>query len=86
MFELESENLTQLGGRMGTETTSTNFRRFYNSIALAKKAAEKDYGQPITWDRKKGPTCNLKPIDLTCSGDLGHVMYHIKKVKVERGL
>ena len=33
------------------------------------------------WNKWNGPTCNLKPIDLTCSGDLGHVMYHIKRVR-----
>lgn len=83
MFELTSENLTGLGGRMGTDRTSINWRKFFSTVPLAKAAAEKDYGKLIVWDPKKGPTANLKPIDLDCSGDLGHVMYHIREVKVE---
>ena len=83
MFELESENLTSLGGPMGTESTSTNWRKFFKTVKSAKAAAEKDYGKKIDWAADKGPSRNLKPIDLTCSGDLGHVMYHIKRVKTD---
>lgn len=83
MVELISKNLTGLGGRMGTERTWTNWRRFYKNIKIAKEAAEKDYGKKIEWDKKKGPTCNGKPIDLACSGDLRYVMYHIRAVKCE---
>jgi hypothetical protein len=75
MFELRSENLTGLGGMMGTERTWTNFRKFYSSTELAKDAAEKDLGEKINW---KKTTNGFN------SGDLGHVMYHIKKVKVEK--
>jgi hypothetical protein len=81
MFELESENLTGLGGPMGSERAETNWRKFFKTVRAAKDAAEKDYGREIEWDKRKGPTRNLKPIDLTCSGDLGHVMYHIKRVR-----
>lgn len=75
MFELESENLTGLGGMMGTEHTWTNFRKFYSSAELAKEAAEKDLGEKIEWFKTKNGFR---------SGDLGHVMYHIKEVKVEK--
>lgn len=69
---------------MGTEHTWTNWRRYFKTVSECKAAAEKDYKGNIEWDRNKGPTCNFKPIDFTCSGDLGHVMYHIKRIKPER--
>lgn len=83
MYELESENLTGLGGPMGTERTWTNWRKFFSTVEAAKEFAEKDYKRPINWSASKGPTCNGIPIDLACSGDLGFVMYHIRCVKVE---
>ena len=81
MFNLTSENLTNLGGRMGTEFTFPNWSLYFHSIAAAKAHAEKDYGKKIDWERSKGPTCNGVPIDVACSGDLGHVMYHITEAK-----
>ena len=83
MYELVSENLSGLGGPMGTERTWTNWRKFFKTVKAAKNAAESDYGKPIEWSQKKGPTRNFKPIDLTCSGDLRYVMYHIVEVKCE---
>ncbi len=47
MFELRSENLTQLGGRMGTERTFDNWRKFFNTIDEAKTYAEKDFGRKV---------------------------------------
>lgn len=65
---------------MGTEYTTTNFRKYYSSPELAKTAAEKNYkvwrkDGTIKWKRhgKDGFT----------SGDLAFVMYTISKVKVE---
>lgn len=84
MVELTSENLTCVGGPMGTERTWTNWRKFFNTIEDAKAYAEKDYNKEIQWDKSKGPTRDFVPLDLTCSGDLGYVMYHIRDVKVER--
>lgn len=81
IYMLESENLTR--GPMGTERTSTNWKKFFKSIGDAKNYAEKDYGKEIDWSRKHSPTCDGKPIDITCSGDLGYVMYHVTRVKVE---
>jgi len=70
VYKLVSENLTQLGGRMGTERTSTNFTKIFSTVDGAKKYAEKDYGNKIEWkDRKEYIT----------SGDLRYVMYEIRK-------
>ncbi len=71
LFALESENLTGLGGPMGSERTWTNWRKFFKTVSSAKAFAEKDYGKAIQWDKSN------------CSGDLRYVMYHIKRVKVE---
>ena len=74
MFELVSENLTGLGGRMGTERTWTNFRKHFNSAANAKRHAERDYGKPIKWTKTNRGWR---------SPDLLHVMYHVKPLKTE---
>jgi len=75
VFELRSENLTGLGGMMGTERTWTNFRKFYSTAELAIEAAEEDYSDEIKWYKMK---TGFR------SSDLGHVMYHIKEVKLEK--
>jgi hypothetical protein len=82
MYELESENLTHLGGPMGTEYTYTNWRKFFSSIKEAKDYAKKDYLKhrddlPDDWEwiREKGETR---------TPDLLFVMYHIRKVTVEK--
>lgn len=73
-YKLVSENLTGLGGPMGTEHTSENFVRYFDGITKAKDAAVKDYGHPIKWERSG---------KRHSSGDLMHVMYDISPVKVE---
>jgi hypothetical protein len=83
MYTLTSENLSGLGGRMGFESTSINWVKIFSTIEAAKNFAEKDYGKLIEWSPSKGPTCNLVPLDLLCSGDLGFVMYHIKEATIE---
>ena len=79
IYALESENLTGLGGRMGTEHTTTNWIKYFSSIDFAKKYAEKHYKiwnkEPIKW-KKDG-----KEI---ISGDLGFVMYIITEIKLEK--
>jgi hypothetical protein len=75
IFQLVSENLTHLGGNMGTEYTYPNYTKFFSSIEFAKKHAEKEYKGIIKWS-KRGDTIS--------SGDLGHVMYLITPVKIER--
>lgn len=74
VFELKSENLTNLGGPMGSEYTTTNWRKLFETEEAAKKYAEKNYGRKIKW---------VKSGKHTRSPDLSYVMYHIKEVKVK---
>jgi len=81
IYELESENLTKLGGPMGTERTSTNWRKFFNSIDNAKKFAQKDYNK-----NSKREDTKLKwteEEDHIRTDDMGFVMYYIRVVKTE---
>jgi len=74
MYELINENLSGLGGPMGTESTTECSMGHYNELENAKKAAEKDYGKKIKWEKtKKGFR----------SPDLVYVMYHIRKVVIK---
>ena len=74
IYKLVSTNLTNVGGRMGTETTSTNFRLYFTTKNKAKKRAEKDYGKKIRW---------FKDGEAITSGDLLHVEYDISEIKIE---
>jgi hypothetical protein len=76
MYELVSENLSNLGGRMGTEYTTINYRKFFTTIDGAKKAAEKEYKKKIVWKADKSGEYWRSP-------DLAYVMYHIRTVRVE---
>ena len=69
LYSLTSEDLSGLGS-MAHQETPVNWVKYYSSIPAAKKAAEKDYGNPIKW---RG----------NCSGDLSYVMYTIEKVTIE---
>lgn len=81
-YELRSENLTNLGGPMGSEYTFDNWTKSFSSMAKAKSAAEKDYskecgGKPwhkIIWSGNKSKTS---------SQDLNFVQYHIKQITVK---
>lgn len=73
-FQLKSLNLTQVGGPMGTDMVTENFSRLYSSAEKAKKAAEKDYGKKIEWNRYGFEGYN--------SPDLLHVMYEIRKLTI----
>jgi hypothetical protein len=82
IYALESENLTSLGGPMGTERVTTNWIKYFSSVLAAKAYAEKDYcresGTPrpkIQWF-KEGR-------DEFRSDDLLFVMYRIKPIKIE---
>ena len=82
IYSLMSENLTNLGGSMGSEYTYPNFTKYFSSVEFAKEFAEKDYnkafkvkGKKIKWS-KRGGTIS--------SGDLSFVMYIITPVKIER--
>jgi hypothetical protein len=88
MYVLVSENLTELGGAMGTERTYENWRRHFKQLDSAKTAAQKDWDKQATgkvlaehglskeldWI-KEGSGCR--------TADLHWVMYHIKKLRVE---
>jgi hypothetical protein len=81
-FELRSENLTNLGGPMGSEYTYDNWDKSFSTIEKAKAYAEKDYkkecnGEPekaIKWSGGK-KNCHTQ--------DLRFVMYHIRCVTVK---
>jgi hypothetical protein len=77
MFQLVSEDLTHLGGSMGTEYTTENYTKHFSTDDKAKKHAEKEYGSEIKWERKKEKKVSW------CSGDLGYVMYHIKEITLD---
>lgn len=80
VYELVSENLSNLGSSMGTESTSENWRGLFSDKTKAKAYAEKDYLKqagpkqpPIKWRREgRGYT----------SQDLGFVMYTIQLKRV----
>lgn len=75
MFELKSENLSNLGLAMGMEYTFTNWRKFFQSFDSAVEYATKDYGKELDFNSRKK--------NYWTSGDLGWVMYHITKVETE---
>ena len=74
MFHLVHEDLTGLGGPMGTETTTEYSIGYFGKLSSAKHVAEMDYGQPIDWvQTDRGYR----------SPDLGYVMYHINVIELE---
>jgi len=76
MFKLSAENLTGLGGPMGSETTWIEWSKYFNSLSNAMQYAENHYRRgPVPWvGNGKG---RLR------SKDLGFVMYHISTVEAE---
>lgn len=77
MWLLRSENLTHLGGPMGTEYTTTNWRKYFTKFQYARDYAEQDYGQSLTW-HSSNEDGSVR------SDDLGSVMYHITRINVEK--
>ncbi len=73
MYVLNIEDLSHLGGSMGTEYTTSTYQ-YYKKQDNAVKAAEKLYENKIDW-KKKGSTL--------CSGDLSWVMFTIEEIKTE---
>jgi hypothetical protein len=77
IYQLTSENLQGLGGPMGTERTTVNWVKPFESLESAQKYAENDYEgkDKIKWtkDQKEAQWC---------SGDLRWVMYHIHEVEL----
>lgn len=76
MFKIKIEDLTHLGGPMGTEYTTSNYE-FAETIDSAKRFCEKHYNGsrgPIKWRKSnRGWT----------SGDLGYIMYSIFPYKAK---
>lgn len=83
MFELHAEDLSRLGGPMGTETVRTIYRKFFSKITFAKYYAEREYAlrghrtTEIKWSASHQGR-------VWTSGDLGFVKYTIRPVEVER--
>lgn len=74
IYSLHSEDLSHLGGLMGTEYTTTNWIKYFTSAELAKEYAEKDFGKSISWKA-------FRPAGHR-SGDLRYVAYTIQKIKI----
>jgi hypothetical protein len=81
-FEVRSENLTNLGGPMGSESVHDNWSKSVSSVEKAKAIVDKDYkkecgGNPwheIKWT-KRGKNYQTQ--------DLNFVMYYIREVAVK---
>jgi hypothetical protein len=80
VYELIAEDLTHLGGPMGSEYTTDKSLGLFDSIEKCKEKAKKHYNRkdPITWTKNVSRTG-----DVLRSDDLGWVMYHIRTRKVE---
>ena len=82
IYELQSENLTNLGGMMGTEYTYDNYRKYFTSIKAAKSYANKEFEKKAS-DYTRFRWKKLSNGIIT-SGDRGYVMYNIREVKIEK--
>jgi|PlaIllAssembly_1097288.scaffolds.fasta_scaffold594004_2 hypothetical protein len=74
VFVLEEEDLTHLGGPMGSEYTTRTIVDIFASVEGAKREAEKQYAkvdgrEKVEWD-------GLRTVDLLSR------MYHIRKWNV----
>jgi len=83
VYELVIEDLTGLGGPMGTEVVRTIGRELFTSVGAAKEYAEKHYAgqlknayshvpREIHWKTRK---------NYWTSGDMYFIMYNIRAVK-----
>ena len=70
-YELIYEDLTNLGGPMGTEYTTEHSLGLFTTIQKAKTAAKKNYHgeEKIKWSGYQ-------------TQDLSYVMYHIRHRKI----
>lgn len=73
VYQLTSENLSNVGSFMGS-VSSINYQKLFTNPTKAKSFADNEYGKPLIW--------------LQCSAgwrtkDLGHVMYYVKPVNVD---
>ena len=74
IYELIYEDLTHLGGPMGTEYTTEHSLGLFDDVDKAKKAAEKNYGGKLEWFEGEENDCEEGQIR---TDDLRYVMYHI---------
>lgn len=87
IYELESRNLTGLGGSMDSEHTWRNWNRYFTSIDEAKNFAERDYKSKagdfkdivIEWGLE---TEFIDKTIILTSQDLRWVMYYIRKIVI----
>lgn len=75
IYQLTSENLSGLGGPMGTEKTSVNWVKPFESLETAQAYAENDYegAEKLEW---------TKGTNGWYSQDLHWVMYYIHEVEL----
>ena len=78
-YELVCEDYTHLGGPMGSEYTTTIFRKAFSTVGKAKKYAENDHQKrrhdvEIKWKNDNR---------IIYSGDLLSHAYSISKQKIE---
>ena len=73
IYQLKSENLTDLGWSKGS--SFLNYIKYFSSKKKAADFAEAEYGKPIRWQKTNG---------FSTSGDLGHVMYEIQEIYLEK--
>jgi hypothetical protein len=89
MYALVNEDLSHLGGPMGTEYTTMGAPRYFHTLVEAKAAAQKHYHdwmecstKVLTWVHEHN--YDEKPTEGRLrTADLGWVMYHIEPVKAE---
>jgi hypothetical protein len=74
IFQLTNEDLSDVGGPMGRNSSKTRYRKYFTSVVKAQKHAEKEYGQKIKW---------VRHTTYVTSGDLLHTMYDIKPIHIE---
>jgi len=73
MVYLKNTDLTNLGGPMGSEYTTTRYIKFFSKENRAKRFATKEHKAPIRWKRKRD--------GVITSGDLNYVEYEIGVIK-----
>lgn len=80
IFALTRENLQNVGGPMGSESTSTDYIRYFTSTEFVKDYAQIDFSTgrslagKIKWIQDKSDKCH--------SEDLGFCMYYIEPITI----
>ena len=84
IVRLKAEDLTGLGGPMGTESTETMFEEFFYDAAAAREFAYKDYKTRCKGEyRDKNASFKFKKEGRNWSSpDLGFIQYTIEPIKV----